>query len=216
MKDVSESDYSDGSQRPFHCSESEQFLKVSQDLVFHPNHVDDIHHDLASVNSQFIPGIRKQLPYKHAYDKLGNVINTVFTVQIISQGATALAQLDPFSKYTADFTVLLHGGPLHHGRLNHSFNAIAGNTSGIATPLVLQSVDNTDLLLVMTIEFQYCPPGYIFQYGSDDLGTCHCGMLPVKGLAQCNNTDPNFIGAVLQEDHWAGYLPSNDQNSCDE
>ena len=120
-------------------------------------------------------------------------------------------ELDPFTKYTADFTVILHGIPLHHGMAKHSFP----NTSAIVqTPqLVLQSVDNIDLLLVMNIELQCCPPGYIFRYGSGDMGTCHCGMPSVTGIAGCINDEE--MGAVLERDHWAGYLPSHDQHSCD-
>ena len=196
------------------CSESEKFLPVSQELLLHPNHVDGVPDNYSSVNVQFIPGIQKQLPFTHAYDRLGNVINTVFTVQIISQNEKAPVELNPFSKYTADFTVILHGVPLHHGMFNHSFDTNASNTSGTAPLLVLQSVDNRNLVLVMSIELQCCPPGYTFQYGSKDTGTCHCGMLTVVGIAECNETDPNAIGAVLQSDHWAGYLPCNDQQSC--
>ena len=199
------------------CTKSEKFLPVSQELFFYPSHVDGASDNLSSVNVQFIPGIPKQLPFTHVYDKLGNVINTVFTVQVISQEATLTApvQLDPFSKYTDDFTVILHGAPLQHGRFNHSFNTNSSNTSGTAPLLVLQSVDNKNILLIVNIMFQCCPPGYTFQYNSDDAGTCHCGMLTVKGIAECHETDPNATSAVLQRDHWAGYLPSNDQHSCD-
>ena len=199
------------------CSMSEKFLPVSQELFFYPSHVDGAPDNLSSVNVQFIPGIPKQLPFTHAYDKLGNVINTVFTVQVISQEATSTApvQLDPFSKYTDDFTVILHGVPLQHGRYNHSFNTNSSNTTETVPLLVLQSVDNHNLLLIVNIMFQCCPPGYTFQYNSDNAGTCHCGMLTVKGIAECNETNPNVTSAVLQRDHWAGYLPSNDQHSCD-
>ena len=108
----------------------------------------------------FIPGKQKRLPYTHAYDEFGNNITSVFTVQINKMDTSLPVELDPFSKYTADFTVILHGIPLHHGITKHSFP----NTSAITqTPqLVLQSVDNIDLLLVMNIELQCCPPGYIF------------------------------------------------------
>ena len=89
------------------------------------------------------------------------------------------------------------------------------NETGNATPqLVLQSVDNSNLMLIMNIELQCCPPGYIYQIGSGDMGTCHCGISMVSGIEECNETDPNNIAAVLQGDCWAGYLPSNDQHSC--
>ena len=195
-----------------HCSESEQFLEVSQELLFHPSHVDN----QSPINVQFIPGIQKKLPFTRAYDRLGNAINTVFTVQIISQEEIVPVQLNPFSKYTADFTVILHGVPLQHGMFNHYFSVnTTSNTFETAPLLVLQSVDNRNLLLVLNITLQCCPPGYTFQYGPSDYGTCRCGMLTVKGIAECNETDPSAIGTVLQRDHWAGYLSSNDQWSCD-
>ena len=199
------------------CTKSEKFLPVSQELFFYPSHVDGAPDNLSPVNVQFIPGIPKQLPFTHAHDKLGNIISTVFIVQVISQEATLTApvQLDPFSKFTADFKVILHGVPLQHGRFNNSFNTNSSNTSGTAPLLVLQSVDNQNLLLIVNIMFQCCPPGYTFQYNSDDAGTCHCGMLTVKGIAECHETNPNATSAVLQRDHWAGYLPSNDHHSCD-
>ena len=163
-----------------------------------------------SLTIHFIPGKQKRLPYTHAYDEFGNNITSVFTVQINKMDTSLPVELNPFSKYTADFTVILHGIPLHHGMAKHSFP----NTSAITqTPqLVLQSIDNIDLLLVMNIELQCCPPGYIFRYGSGDMGTCHCGMHKVTGIAKCIDEE---MGAALERDHWAGYLPSHDQHSCD-
>ena len=176
-------------------AQSAKVFPISQELLFYPSHVDGVPDDLSSVNVQFIPGIPKQLPFTHAHDKLGNVINTVFIVQVILQEATSTApvQLDPFSKFTADFKVILHGVPLQHGRFNNSFNTNSSNTSGTAPLLVLQSVDNQNLLLIVNIMFQCCPPGYTFQYNSDDPGKCHCGMLTVKGIAECHETDPNAV-----------------------
>ena len=201
------------------CSGSEEFLNVSQEVLFHPHHVDGAPDKLsAAVNVQFIPGIPKQLPYRRAYDKLGNVIKTVFTVQVISQDATVAApvELDPLSHYTDNFIVILHGVPPQHGMFNkHSFSSDTSSTSAAEPLLVLQSVDNNHLILVMTIKLQCCPPGYIFQ-NSSNKGTCNCGMLTVKGIAECNEADPNAVSAVLLRGHWAGYLPSNDQHSCDE
>ena len=201
------------------CSGSEEFLNVSQEVLFHPHHVDgDTDNLSAAVNVQFIPGITKQLPYRRAYDKLGNVIKTVFTVQIISQEATVAApvELDPLSHYTDNFIVILHGVPPQYGMFNkHSLSSDTSSTSASEPLLVLQSVDNKHLILVMTIKLQCCPPGYIFQ-SSSNKGTCQCGMLAVKGIAECNEADPNAVSAVLLRGHWAGYLPSNDQHSCDE
>ena len=167
----------------------------------------------------FIPGKPRQLPYSHVYDEFGNIISSVFAVLINKMDDSLPMELNSFSKYTADFTVILHGIPQQHGMANHSFPSNTSNTLAIVRPpqLVLQSVDNTDLLLVMNIELQCCPPGYIFRHGSGDMGTCHCGVLAVIGIARCNESHPEMhvIGAVLKRDHWAGYLPSNDQHSCD-
>ena len=200
------------------CSGSKQFLNVSQEVLYRPHHVDGAPDKLsAAVNVQFIPGITKQLPYRRAYDKLGNVIKTVFTVQVISQEAKVAAsvELDPLSHYTDNFIVILHGVPLQHGMFNeHSFSSDASSTTAAEPLLVLQSVDNKHLILVMTIKLQCCPPGYIFQNTSKK-GTCNCGLLTVKGIAECNEADPNAVSAVLLRGHWAGYLPSNDQHSCD-
>ena len=186
-------------------------------IVSRPDHVDGTSVVIDNPPTiQFIPGKPNQLPHKHAYDDLGNVIYTVFTVQINTPNPTTDVQLNPFSKYTADFTVILHGIPLKHGMANHlsTFNESKKTENG--TPqLVLQSVDNSNLMLVMNIEFQCCPPGYIYRIGSGDMGTCHCGIPTVLGIEDCNESDPNNIGAVLQRNHWAGYLPSHDQHSCD-
>ena len=189
-------------------------------IVSRPDHVDGTSVDINNPPTiQFIPGKQKQLPHKHAYDRLGNVITTVFTVQINTPKPTADVQLNPFSKYTADFTVILHGIPLKHGSTKHDFSTTnESNTTGDTTPrdqLVLESVDNSNLMLVMNIELQCCPPGYIYRIGSGDMGTCHCGMPMVPGIEGCNETDPNNIGAVLQGNHWVGYLQSNGQHSCD-
>ena len=196
----------------YNCSVSEEFFPVHQEIMFQANHIDSASDHLTTITVQFIPGIQKQLPFAHAYDRLGNVINTVFTVQIFTEEPTTDVHLNPFSKYTADFTVILHGIPLKHGMANHLSTPNESNTTGNATPqLVLQSVDNNLLLLIANIELQCCPPGYIYRIGSGDIGTCHCGMPTVLGIEDCNETDPNNIGAVLQRNHWAGYLPTIDQ-----
>ena len=167
----------------------------------------------------FIPGKPKQLPYSHVYDEFGNIISPAFAVLINKMDDSLPVELSSFSKYIDDFVVILHGIPQQHGMANHSFPSNTGNTSAVVRPpqLVLQSMDNTDLLLVMNIELQCCPPGYILRYGSGDMGTCHCGVLTVIGIAGCNESHPevHVIGAALKRDHWAGYLRSNDQHSCD-
>ena len=188
-------------------------------VASHPDHVDGGPVDSDNpITVKFIPGKQKQLSHKHAYDKLGNAASTVFTVQIITEEPTADVQLNPFSKYTSDFTVILHGIPLKHSTTNYISSTNQSNTTGkyTAVPqLALQSVDNNNLLLLMNIELQCCPPGYVYRIGSGDMGSCHCGMPTVLGIEDCNETDPNNIGAVLQGDHWAGYLPSDDQHSCE-
>ena len=166
----------------------------------------------------FTPGKQKRVPYTYAEDEFGNTIRSLFAVLINKMEDSISMELDLFSKYTADFTVILHGIPQQHGMANRYFCSNTSNTSAaVARPpqLVLQSMDNIDPLLVMNIKLLCCPPGYIFQYGLRDMGTCHCGMLSVVGIAECNESHPEVIGAVLERDHWAGYLPSNDQHSCD-
>ena len=191
---------------------------IQRQIVSGPNHVSFATAYLSKpVKMHFIPGKQKRLPYSHAYDEFGNNISSVFSVLINKMDGSLPVEVDSFSKYTADFTVILHGIPQRHGMSNHFFPSKISNTSAVVRPpqLVLQSMDNTDLLLVTNIELKCCPPGYILRYGSGDMGTCHCGMLSVTGIAKCNESHPEVIGAVLERDHWAGYLPSNDQHSCD-
>ena len=201
--------------RFFHSTHvSERYKPLTCDIVSGPKYV-DIATFVVNLNNNitiyFIPGKQKRLPYTHAYDEFGNNLNSVFTVLINKMDDSLPVELNSFSKYTADFTVILHGIPQHHGMAKHFWNNTS-NTSAVVRPpqLVLLSIDNTDLLLVMNIELQCCPPGYIFRYESGDMGTCHCGVLSVMGIAECNENH-----SVLKRDHWAGYLPSTDQHSCD-
>ena len=190
---------------------------VHREIMSGPNYVSSVPVDLRKpVTVRFIPGKQKRLPYTHAYDEFGNNICSVFTVLINKMDGSLPVEVDSFSKYTADFAIILHGISPQHGMAKHSNLSNTNNTSAVVRPpqLVLQSVDNSDLLLVMNIELQCCPPGYIFRYGSGDKGTCHCGMLIVKGIAKCNERLSKVMSAVLERDHWAGYLPSNDQHSC--
>ena len=193
---------------------SEQCKSLECNIMSSPKHVDNTIF-VASLNNAitiyFIPGKQKRLPYTHAFDEFGSTIRSVFTVLINKMDGSLPVDLNSFSKYTDDFTVILHGIPQRHGMAKHFLNNTS-NTSAVVRPpqLVLQSVDNTDLLLVMNIEFQCCPPGYILQYGPRDMGTCQCGVLSVNGIVDCNENH-----SVLEREHWAGYLPSNDQHSCD-
>ena len=166
----------------------------------------------------FTPGKQKRLPYTVVYDEIGSTISSVFTVLINKVDHSMPVELDSFSKFTDDFTVILHGIPQQHGMAYQSFKFPrgTGNRSVVVRPpqLVLQSLDNKDLLLVMNIELQCCPPGYVFRYGSGYKGTCHCGMTTMTGIIDCNESHPEMIGAVLERNHWAGYLSSNDLHSC--
>ena len=199
---------------------SKQYIQmlIQREIASGPNYVGGATVDLSKpLTISFIPGKQKRLPYTHVYDEFGSNISSVFTVLINKMDDSVPVELDPFSKYTADFTVILHGIPQRHGMANYSFPGNATNTSALGKPhqLVLQSVDNKNLLLAMNINIRCCPPGYVFQYGSGDMGTCHCGMTSVTGIAECNETDPEVISAVLERDYWAGYLPYKDQHSCD-
>ena len=203
------------------CSGSSPWKVLRHEIVSGPSHVGSEPGDLDKpVGPHFIPGKQKRLPFTHVYDELGSTVSTLFIALISKMDHSVPTQLDPLSIYTTDFTVILHGIPKQHGMANHSFLTITANTSNseiVQSPqLVLWSVENTHILLVMNIVFQCCPPGYIFRYGSGDMGTCHCGKLSMLGIADCNESQPEVIGAVLERDHWAGYVPSNDQHSCDE
>ena len=191
---------------------------VQREMVSGPNHIGGATVNLRKLMTiHFIPGKQKKLPYSHAYDEFGSTVNSMFALLINTMDDSIPVELNPFSKYTDDFTVILHGIPQRHGMANHSIPSNTSNITAAVRPpqLVLQSVDNTDLLLVVNIVLQCCPPGYVFKYGSGNMGTCQCGMLTVNGIAKCNEKHPEMIGAVLERDHWAGYLPSNDQHSCD-
>ena len=192
---------------------------MKREIVFGPHHVSGTPVDWSKpLTLCFTPGKQKRLPYTVAYDELGSTISSVFTVLINKVDDSMPVELDSFSKFTDDFTVILHGIPQQHGMAYQSFKFPrgTGNRSAVVRPpqLVLQSLDNKDLLLVMNIELQCCPPGYIFRYGSGDKGTCHCGMTTVTGIIDCNENHPEMISAVLERNHWAGYLTSNDLHSC--
>ena len=190
---------------------------MKREIVSGPHHVSSTTVDWSKpLTLCFTPGKQKRLPYTVAYDELGSAISSVFTVLINKVDDSMPVELDSFSKFTDDFTVILHGIPQQHGMAYHSLPSTTSNKSAVVRPpqLVLQSLDNIDLLLVMNIELQCCPPGYIFRYGSGDKGTCHCGMTTVTGIIDCNENHPEMISAVLERNHWAGYLPSNDLHSC--
>ena len=198
-------------------NDSESWRKrMKEEVMSGPSHVAGTLEHLDKLTIQCIPGKQVRLPYTYTYDQLGSIISSVFAVLINKLDDSIPVELHPFSKFTADFTVILHGIPQQHGKAKHFFPSNTNNTSAVVRPpqLVLQSLDNKELLLVMNIQLLCCPPGYIFRYGSENAGKCHCGIFNMNGIVECNESHYKVIGAVLERDHWAGYLPSNDQHSC--
>ena len=170
------------------------------------------HGEVASVPSQvegsssmlsqtkaFIPGKETSPLFETVKDDIGNVVSAVFTVQIVPKDSAI--KVNPFSKFTTDFRVILHGTPLNQTSIPLT------NSSRLyeVSTLILQSVDNSNLLTLVDIEMQCCPPGYIFT-DEDGLGTCICAASGVQGLLECKQ---DFFQAVLEKEHWAGYLQSD-------
>ena len=129
---------------------------------------------------------------------MGNVISTVFTVQVTPQNSSI--KVDPFSHFTSDFRVILHGTPL-----NQTTHMINSSELHERATLTLQSVDNTNLLIQVNIEMQCCPPGYIYT-DENNLGTCICANNGLPDIIECKQ---DAFQAVLDKDHWAGYLQSD-------
>ena len=170
------------------------------------------HGEVASVPSQvegsssmlsqtkaFIPGKETSPLFETVKDDIGNVVSAVFTVQIVPKDSAI--KVNPFSKFTTDFRVILHGTPLNQTSIPLT------NSSRLyeVSTLILQSVDNSNLLTLVDIEMQCCPPGYIFT-DEDSLGTCICAASGVQGLLECKQ---DFFQAILEKEHWAGYLQSD-------
>ena len=147
----------------------------------------------------FIPGKETSPLFETVKDDIGNVVSAVFTVQIIPKDSAI--KVNPFSKFTSDFRVILHGTPLNQTSIPMTNSS---RLHEVAT-LILQSVDNSNLLTLVDIEMQCCPPGYIFT-DEDGLGTCICAASGVQGLLECKQ---DTFQAVLEKDHWAGYLQSD-------
>ena len=147
----------------------------------------------------FIPGKETSPLFETVKDDIGNVVSTVFTVQIAPNGSAI--KVNPFSKFTSDFRVILHGTPLNQTSIPMTNSS---RLHEVAT-LILQSVDNSNLLTLVDIDMQCCPPGYIFT-DEDGLGTCICAASGVQGLLECKQ---DTFQAVLEKDHWAGYLQSD-------
>ena len=170
-----------------------------------------IHGEVVSVPSQvegsssmlrqtrtFIPG-KETSPLFIVKDDIGNVASSVFTVQVIPKNSAI--KVNSFSKLTSDFRVILHGTPLNQTSIPLTNSS---GLQGVAT-LVIQSVDNSTFLVLVDIEMQCCPPGYIFT-DEDSLGTCICAASGVQGLLECKQ---DTFQAVLEKEHWAGYLQSD-------
>ena len=146
----------------------------------------------------FIPG-KETSPLFIVKDDIGNVASSVFTVQVIPKNSAI--KVNPFSKLTSDFRVILHGTPLNQTSIPLTNSS---GLQGVAT-LVIQSVDNSTFLVLVDIEMHCCPPGYIFT-DEDTLGTCICAASGVQGLLECKQ---DTFQAVLEKEHWAGYLQSD-------
>ena len=119
----------------------------------------------------FIPGKETSPLFETVKDDIGNVVSAVFTVQIVPKDSAI--KVNPFSKFTSDFRVILHGTPLNKTSIPLTNSS---RLHEVAT-LILQSVDNSNLLTLVDIEMQCCSPGYIFT-DVDSLGTC--SVLPVE------------------------------------
>ena len=158
---------------------------------------------------QFVPGKEKQLPFDVVKDELGNIVHTIFIVQVQIGESNYSVIVHPFSRYTSNFRVILNGLP--YGSLAYS---ALNKTSAVHPQLVLQSVDNRELVLKADIELLCCPPGYILVHGKEDGAQCQCassaGSMPA--ISGCND---NTSQAQLIANSWLGYLPAEDSSSCD-
>ena len=174
-----------------HCSAHGQVVTV-------PSQVEGSSSMLRQTKA-FIPGKETSPLFETVKDDIGNVVSAVFTVQIIPKDSAI--KVNPFSKFTSDFRIILHGTPINQTSIPLTNSS---RLHEVAT-LILQSVDNSNLLTLVDIEMQCCPPGYIFT-DVDSLGTCICAASGVQGLLECKQ---DTFQAVLEKDHWAGYLQSD-------
>ena len=158
-----------------------------------------------------IPGKETQLPVDGVLDDYDNKIQSVFSVQLLNPHGALNLSVDPFSRYTSDFKVILRGIPktyiLH---LSNHFPASTRNATAADSPqLFLQSVENEKLVLAGNVELQCCPAGY-----SLDLEQLKCLCLDksIPAITNCNSTS---LQANLAGNYWIGYLPSQGVGSCD-
>ena len=83
---------------------------MKREIVSGPYHVSSTTVDWSKpLTLCFTPGKQKRLPYTVVYDELGSNISSVFTVLINKVDNSMPVELDSFSKFTDDFTVILHG-----------------------------------------------------------------------------------------------------------
>ena len=158
-----------------------------------------------------IPGKETQLPVDGVLDDYDNKIQSVFSVQLLNPHGALNLSVDPFSRYTSDFKVVLRGIPKTYiVHLSNHSPASTRNATAVDSPqLFLQSVENEKLVLAGNVELQCCPAGY-----SLDLQQLKCLCLDksIPAITNCNSTPHQ---ANLASNYWIGYLPSQDVGSCD-
>ena len=130
-----------------------------------------------------IPGKETQLPVDGVLDDYDNKIQSVFSVQSLNPHGALNLSVDPFSRYTSNFKVILRGMP------NTYISDLSDqSTTSVDSPqLFLQSVENEKLVLAGNVELQCCPAGY-----SLDLEQLKCLCLdkniPAITNSYCNST----------------------------
>ena len=158
-----------------------------------------------------IPGKETQLPVDGVLDDYDNKIQSVFSVQLLNPHGALNLSVDPFSRYTSDFKVILRGIPNTFilDSSDHDQSSTSTVTNLDPPQLFLQSVENEKLVLAGNVELQCCPAGY-----SLDLEQLKCLCLDksIPAITNCNSTS---LQANLASNYWIGYLPSQDVGSCD-
>ena len=158
-----------------------------------------------------IPGKETQLPVDGVLDDFDNKIQSVFSVQLLNPHGALNLSVDPFSRYTSDFKVILRGIPnTYIVNLSNHIPVSTRNATNLDPPqLFFQSVENEKLVLAGNVELQCCPAGY-----SLDLEQLKCLCLDkiIPAITNCNSTP---LQANLAGNYWIGYLPSQDVGSCD-
>ena len=158
-----------------------------------------------------IPGKETQLPVDGVLDDYDNKIQSVFSVQLLNPHGALNLSVDPFSRYTSDFKVILRGIPKTYiSDLSDQSTASTRNATAADSPqLFLQSVENEKLVLAGNVELQCCPAGY-----SLDLEQLKCLCLDksIPAITNCNSIPHQ---ANLAGNYWIGYLPSQGVGSCD-